>query len=289
MMPHGTIYLSGARTPVLDARVRAAMNLADTYREVPPIGLLVTPLTKQATITNEVANIYPYVGLDNGCFTESGRAKFAAMGLSGYIELGQRVMDLWGDQFLFATAPDVPFDWAGTLRASMPVIAELRRALPARAALVLQDGATPANIPWNELDWIFIGGSTEWKIGPEAKACAAEANRRRKGVHMGRVNSLERMRIAHSFACDSADGTYLVHEVQKGNGKAAVDTMWSWVQDTWSSGIRQTPDRDRPETWGRSKANPAPAPQRAPSRASSKGRSVGRLRGPKDFIGTRVP
>ena len=38
----------------------------------------------------------------------------------------------------------------------------------------------------------------------------AEAKRRGKHVHMGRVNSLTRLRYADHIGCDSADGTYLV-------------------------------------------------------------------------------
>jgi hypothetical protein len=54
-----------------------------------------------------------------------------------------------------------------------------------------------------------IGGSTSWKLGPAAASLAAQARRLGKWVHMGRVNSLKRLRYAASIGCDSADGTYL--------------------------------------------------------------------------------
>lgn len=260
MMPMGSIYLSGARSPALDVRVRYANDHADTAYELPPIGILLTPKTSDRPddFTPDVANIYRYVGLDNGCFTESGRQRFERLGLDGYIALGERAIELWGDEMLFATAPDVPMDWRGTLKASLPVLERLRERLPSRAALVLQDGATPENIPWKQIDWVFIGGSTEWKIGPMARACAAEARRRHKGVHMGRVNSLERMRIAQSFGCDSADGTYLLHEIKKGKaaGEKAVETIFSWARETWSSTRKKTGgDPYEPVSWHRLGSN----------------------------------
>lgn len=55
----------------------------------------------------------------------------------------------------------------------------------------------------------FIGGSTAWKLGPHARRLVADAKRRGKWVHMGRVNSLKRFRYAAAIGCDSCDGTYL--------------------------------------------------------------------------------
>jgi hypothetical protein len=59
------------------------------------------------------------------------------------------------------------------------------------------------------MDVLFIGGDTEWKLGPVASDLAAQAKRRGKWVHMGRVNSEKRLRYADAIGCDSADGTYL--------------------------------------------------------------------------------
>lgn len=52
------------------------------------------------------------------------------------------------------------------------------------------------------------GGSTAWKLGPEARAIAVEARQRGVVVHMGRVNSRARMRYAANIGCVSCDGTY---------------------------------------------------------------------------------
>lgn len=112
---------------------------------------------------------------------------------------------------LFATAPDVVGDAAATLSLSAPMLPRIRAAgYP--AALVAQDGLEALDVPWNDFDALFIGGTTAWKLGLDAAELSREAKRRGKWVHMGRVNSLRRMRYAESIGCDSADGTVLKHD-----------------------------------------------------------------------------
>ena len=64
-------------------------------------------------------------------------------------------------------------------------------------------------LPWGQLDVLFVGGTTEWKLGPDARGLTAAARERGKRVHMGRVNSERRYRYAKAIGCDTADGTYL--------------------------------------------------------------------------------
>ncbi|MDR1998547.1 MAG: hypothetical protein LBQ06_01200 [Frankiaceae bacterium] len=110
---------------------------------------------------------------------------------------------------LFATAPDVVGDHAATLDRSLPWLPRVRQ-LGLPAAFCAQDGATPAGVPWDDLDAVFIGGTTAWKLGPAAAAIASAALARGKHLHMGRVNSWRRWAYAESLGCESADGTYLV-------------------------------------------------------------------------------
>lgn len=112
------------------------------------------------------------------------------------------------DRCLWAVAPDVPFDAAGTLAESMPWLARIRE-LGVPAAFAAQDGCDELGVPWDAFDVLFLAGSTEWKTGPVAERLSREAKERGKGVHMGRVNSRQRLRTAEWFGCDSADGTYL--------------------------------------------------------------------------------
>lgn len=110
---------------------------------------------------------------------------------------------------LFATAPDVVGDAARTLGRSAPLLPMIR-SLGYPAALVAQDGLEHLEIPWGQFDVLFIGGSTEWKLGPAARDLTREAKHRGKWVHMGRVNSRKRFKYATEIGCDSVDGTYLV-------------------------------------------------------------------------------
>jgi hypothetical protein len=72
---------------------------------------------------------------------------------------------------------------------------------------VSQDGLLDENIPWDEIEAFFIGGSTEWKMSDQAAKQAREAKHRGKWLHMGRVNSQQRMKYAKAIGCDSVDGT----------------------------------------------------------------------------------
>ena len=220
LLPPGVVYLSGVRNATTDAVV------SDNYDV--PLGLLVQPLTEDYLSPQKYGRehatgggAYAWAGIDNGCFTAVGRAKFR---LRDYLSLAERALHLWGDGLLFVTAPDEPFDWEGTLRKSLPVLPAIREVCPDRAALVLQDGATPENIPWAAVDALFIGGSTEWKVGPEARAITKAARRMHKWVHMGRVNSAHRMAVAYDFRVGSADGTYLLHATKL--AKAVIATTW---------------------------------------------------------------
>jgi hypothetical protein len=64
-------------------------------------------------------------------------------------------------------------------------------------------------VPWDEFDALFIGGSTEFKLGPVARPYAARRSARGKWLHMGRVNSERRFAYARAIGCDSVDGTFL--------------------------------------------------------------------------------
>src|SRR5207245_5613217 len=104
------------------------------------------------------------------------------------------------------------------------------RALGLPAALVAQDGVTDCMRPehWDEFDVLFLGGSDDFKLGWEAAEITRRARMVGKWVHMGRVNSLKRMRIAQAIGCDSADGTY----IRFGPPGETVPTVLSWLTDT---------------------------------------------------------
>lgn len=136
----------------------------------------------------------------------------------------------------FATAPDVMGDHAATLIRSRPWLPKIRQ-LGYPAAFVAQDWATPETMPWDEFDALFVGGTTEFKLGPQARAVIIEAKKRGMWVHAGRVNS--RRRYQHFAApiiaddgetilggCDSCDGTYLVF-----GPDINLPKLLSWIED----------------------------------------------------------
>jgi hypothetical protein len=108
----------------------------------------------------------------------------------------------------FVVAPDVVGDAAATLARSAPWLAKIR-ALGVPVAFVAQDGLETLTVPWDDFDVLFIGGSTEWKLGRHPRRLVSEAKRHGKHVHMGRVNSDRRFDYARLIGCDSADGTYI--------------------------------------------------------------------------------
>lgn len=137
---------------------------------------------------------------DNGCFSD----KWDEGRWWAWLQANAHA----ADTCLFAVAPDVVADaWRSHMR-SYPWLAKIRK-LGYPVAYVLQDNAEKHPIPWNDFDVAFVGGSTGWKLGPQARELVAEAKRRGKRVHMGRVNSERRWRYAQAIGCDTVDGTFL--------------------------------------------------------------------------------
>lgn len=138
---------------------------------------------------------------DNGCFSTH------YVGDTAWIEWLARHAE-HATRCLFATAPDVVGDAAATLERSAPHLPAIRQ-LGYPAALVAQDGLEELAVPWDDFDVLFIGGTTEWKLGAAAADLVRQAKDRGKWVHMGRVNSHRRWSYAEHIGCDSVDGTFL--------------------------------------------------------------------------------
>jgi hypothetical protein len=112
------------------------------------------------------------------------------------------------DRVLFVVAPDVVGNAADTYERSTPWLPVIRD-LGFKAAYVAQDGQELFDPPWDALDCLFIGGSTEWKLGPHVAPLVRQAKARGKWVHAGRVNSARRFAHFELMGVDSADGTYI--------------------------------------------------------------------------------
>lgn len=138
-------------------------------------------------------------GLDNSVYT----GKFEVNSWLRRVESLQQ----WREKCLFVTIPDVVGDSLATL-AQFREYRAMVQGWP--VAFVSQDGIREhaGRIPWDDFDCLFIGGSNEHKLGKEGGWILAEAKRRGKWVHVGRINSVYRIEEIFWMA-DSWDGTTL--------------------------------------------------------------------------------
>lgn len=199
------LYLATASGP----RVRDAM-MAE-----PSLGQLCQP-----NAGNRVVGGGVQWAADNGCFSET--TPFDPDRWVAWLDRQPR------DGCLFAVVPDVVGDHTATVD-RWELYAMTVRELGFRPAFVLQDGCEPDLIPC-DADCVFVGGSTEWKLGPTAARCVRYAKSEGMWVHMGRVNSLRRLRIAADLGCDSVDGTFLAF-----GPDANLPRLLSWLNPNQQS------------------------------------------------------
>lgn len=172
------IYLSGCVHPALPSEV----------------GVMLTPMMGNRLPPDRVW------AADTGCF--GAPHKFTPDGYLAWLAERDHT------RCLFATMPDVVGDAAATLD-RIEDWPDRIRALDYKSALVAQDGLESLAVPWDAFDALFIGGTTAWKLGDHATALIREATERGKWTHVGRVNSLRRLRHARWQGAKSADGTFL--------------------------------------------------------------------------------
>jgi len=182
------------------------------------IGHLCTPLSPKLSRVSTTTRPY---AIDNGCF-----ASKHPFSLDKYLSFVSKLMKRAGRPPLFSAAPDVVGNHAETWRLSEPVLPRLRE-MGALPALVCQDGLTAEHLPWHQVDAIFIGGSTKWKLGHEVVKICQEAKSRGIWVHVGRVNTASRIRHCHELLhADSIDGN-----------AAAMHPKKIWEQIRWMNGL----------------------------------------------------
>lgn len=165
------------------------------HLDSPHIGHLLTPRNRNSVESILSTNL-PWA-VDNGAFSGLDEARFTK--LLAQIQGKPRL--------LFVVAPDTVADANATLKQFRhwgPLIADLE--LP--VALAAQDGLTPGRVPWDQLSCLFVGGSTDWRLGEDARRLAFEARDRGLHLHVGRVNTLNRIRqLAAWGTVDSIDGS----------------------------------------------------------------------------------
>lgn len=136
---------------------------------------------------------------DNGCFNAKWEEKKWFKWL-GTLENPETAM--------FATVPDVVGDHTVTLERWNTYSSKVRD-MGFVPAFVAQDGATVGTIPWDEVGYLFIGGTTEFKLSEQARTLCVASQERQIKIHMGRVNSKKRLKLAKQWGVDTADGTHI--------------------------------------------------------------------------------
>lgn len=207
------LYLSGSTNHKIEPAMRDA-----------GIGVIVQPGSGYVDRLSR----FPFWAADNGCFNPT-------------TYIGDDAWLSWLDRLprrgcLFAVVPDVSRRLDGSLGGDPvatwekfveygPLVQDM--AFP--AALAAQDGIeSMSNVAdqLDALDCLFLAGSTEWKIGPEAEALARAARLAGKWVHMGRCNSRSRLERARAMGCNSADGTFLAFGPDKNLPRLRRWLLW---------------------------------------------------------------
>src|ERR1700728_4871384 len=137
-----------------------------------PVKQLVTPLTgfNRQKEHDEFA-------IDNGAFAGFRKQDFLTI-----LERESNARHLCR----FVVVPDV----VGDARRTLEVFDHWKYSLTGwRLAFAAQDGIEHITIPWRQISAIFIGGTTEFKVGARAKAVIRAAQAMGKYVHVGRVNT----------------------------------------------------------------------------------------------------
>jgi hypothetical protein len=137
---------------------------------------------------------FPYA-LDNGCFKRWDPNAFRQHLLWAH---GKTQQPRW------VVVPDVVGDWEQTKlqwRAWAPWI---KQEYQFPLALAVQDGSTPTDVLCLDPapDVIFMGGTTGFKWGTVARWCSTFPR-----VHVGRVNSPEKLWELRAMGAESCDGT----------------------------------------------------------------------------------
>lgn len=169
------------------------------YWDNPAFGHLVMPRSGNS-IRSTCESGKPWAA-DNDAFggwTPEKETAFSRM-------LGRICLDGDKSTCKFIAAPDVVGDSATTLERFKrwePII----RSTGFPVGFVAQDGLETFACPWNDMDALFIGGTTEFKLSKRADALIAEAKDGGLWVHVGRVNSAKRIKHFYEIGVDSIDG-----------------------------------------------------------------------------------
>jgi hypothetical protein len=171
--------------------ISGASKTVSKYSHNPYIGQLMTP---------QAGNSYRFdipTAADNAAYSNWDECKFIMM-----------LDSLIGKELLWVSSPDVVGDAIATSELFDKWWVEIKQKRNLPISLVLQDGQEWIGLPdYDAFDAIFIGGTTGFKLGKYVRYSITKVKDMGKQVHMGRVNSFERLKYAMDIGCDSIDGT----------------------------------------------------------------------------------
>lgn len=120
----------------------------------------------------------------------------------------REAMARWGEGADFVVCPDIVGAGLESLAFSVSWADEVRQTTRRPVYLAVQDGMSEADVD-AQIEWfdgLFIGGSTEWKEAT-MHAWGRYAAGREMPMHVGRVNTDRRLRLAIDAGASSVDGT----------------------------------------------------------------------------------
>lgn len=173
---------------LMDVQIPRLKLLMDRYPSFIS-GQLITPLTSFKTWQGQFA-------VDNGAFTQFSERRY------------RRILDrneVKTDRCKFVTVPDI----VGSGRRTLEIFRHRDRWISSdlKIALVIQNGMEDLDIPWSELQAIFIGGIDPYKSSKSVADIVKTALILKKHVHVGRVNTATRFDYFSELGADTCDGS----------------------------------------------------------------------------------
>jgi hypothetical protein len=181
--------------------VNGAAVDVEAWRHDPRLGVLLTP-NSHNSVARAVSWDVP-LAIDNGAFSGFDADAFRGLLVEAAAVLPRMAQP---SDLLWVVAPDVVGDATATRLRFDEWEPQIRAAgLP--VAYAAQDGQLCADVPWDSIAGLFVGGTDAYKLSPESAALCRDAKERDKLVHVGRVNSKLRMAAAHAMGADTVDGS----------------------------------------------------------------------------------
>ena len=143
---------------------------------------------------------------DNGVYAAWTRGRLWDQGMhNDWLAMLKRIPA--GNPPLWVLLPDAVGDWHRTMELCglyLPLVRQKRYPV----AVALQDGFSHRYVEEVHPEWVFVGGTTEWKEDNVHSICDW-AHAEGMNVHVGRVNTRRRLMLCQSAGADSVDGTTL--------------------------------------------------------------------------------